>query len=282
MRRIAVFFAPGNHRSQVIAKAMAEGIRACGDEPVIKTSTSYRGMPPTQVAIFYGLALGLARVKSDYERSGRTAVYCDLGYWTRRISSRHDGYHKVAVNDRHPTAYMMGKAHGPERFQRHGITIQPWREEGRHILVAGMSGKAAIAEQLRPNQWEEQTIARLRHLTKRPIIYRPKPSWKGAKRIPGVPFEPEMRLSDALKDCHAVVTHHSNVAVDALLAGVPVFCEKGAASLLSGLDLTGIERPRMPTGREQWAANLAWCQWSVAEMAEGLAYRYLIDDGLIR
>ena len=260
MRTIAVYFAPSNRRSVLIAHAMAEGIKKCGDEPLMLKSTSYRGNPPTKIAIFYGLAMGLARVKADYERTGRTAIYCDLGYWTRRIRDRHDGYHKIAVNDRHPTAYLMRRTHDAERFERHGLTIRPWREEGRHILVAGMSAKAAFAEQLHPNRWEEETIGRLRKLTKRPIIYRPKPNWMGAKQIPGTTFDRETRIGDALRDCHAIVTHHSNVAVDALLAGVPVFCEKGAASLLSNHNLSTIERPLMPDGREQWAYNLAYCQ----------------------
>jgi hypothetical protein len=260
---------------------MYEGIRRCGDDPILKTSTGYKGLPPTKVAVFYGLALGLARIKADYERTGRTAVYCDLGYWTRRISTRHDGYHKLAVNDRHPTSYLMRVPHTPERFLRHRVPIRPWREEGRHILVAGMSAKAAIAEQLRPNQWEQQTIARLRQLTKRPIIYRPKPNWQGASKIDGSIFSRDMPLEEALRDCHAVVTHHSNVGVDALLAGVPIFSEKGAASLLGANALASIEKPLMPDGREQWAANLAYTQWSVAEMRQGLAYRYLLDDGLI-
>lgn len=261
---------------------MVQGIRKCGDEPILRTSTSYRGVPPTRIAIFYGLALGLARIKSDYERSGRTAVYCDLGYWTRRIASRHDGFHKVAVNDRHPTAYLMRINHTPERFERHGVAIQPWREEGRHILVAGMSAKAAVAEQLHASRWEERTIGKLKHLTRRPIIYRPKPNWHGARAIAGATFDRDTPLREVLKNCHAVVTHHSNVAVDALMAGVPVFCEKGVASLFSPLGLESIEKPLMPEGREQWAWNLAWTQWNLQEMREGLAYRYLIDDGLIR
>lgn len=260
---------------------MVEGITRCGDRAVLRRSTDYE-RPNTSVAIFYGLALGLGRILQDYRRSGRAAVYCDLGYWTRRIRSRHDGYHKLAVNDRHPTDYFMHKDHPADRFERHGVPILPYRPMGRHILVAGMSAKAALAEQLQPSAWEERTIARLRTLTKRPIIYRPKPNWKGARTIAGATMDAETPLRDALRNCHAVVTHHSNVAIDALLAGVPVFCEKGAASLLSSGDLSTINRPRLIPGRGQWAANLAWCQWSVDEMTQGLAYRYLIDDGLIR
>jgi len=264
----------------MISRAMAEGIARCGDVPVVRRSTDYE-QPNTDVAIFYGLAVGLGRILQDYRQSGRKAVYCDLGYWTRRIRSRHDGYHKLAVNDRHPTDYFMRKDHTTERFERHGVPILPYRAMGRHILVAGMSAKAALAEQLKPNDWEERTIARLRELTNRPIIYRPKPNWTGASHISGSTMDRDTPLPVALRNCHAVVTHHSNVAIDALLAGVPVFCEKGAASILSSGDLSRINRPRLMPGRGRWAANLAWCQWNVREIKEGLAYQYLIDDGLI-
>ncbi len=260
---------------------MAEGIRKCGVEPLLRASTTYRGVPNTDVAIFYGLALGCARILSDWRGAGKKAIYIDLGYWTRRIRSRHDGFHKLVVNDRHPTEYLMARPHTSQRFEQHGVPILPWRKEGRHILVAGMSAKAAAAEGLRANSWEQQTIRRLRALTKRPIVYRPKPNWKAARAIEGSAFDRATPIEGLLRDCHAVVTHHSNVAVEALLAGVPVFCDKGVASLLGSKGLASIEQPLMPEGREQWAHNLAWTQWSVDEMKQGLAFRYLLRDGLI-
>ena len=259
---------------------MFEGARRAGANPELKPSLSYRGDPQYDVVIFYGLASGLDRLFRDY-RERRKAVYIDLGYWGRRKLSRFDGYHKVSVNDRHPTAYFQQRPHASDRFDRHRVAIRPWRTEGRHILVAGMSAKAATAERLLPNQWERDTIARLRRLTRRPIIYRPKPNWAEAKPIEGSTFDRDTPLEQALRDCHAVVTHHSNVAVDALLAGVPCICPGGVASVLSGHSLDQIESPPMPDGREQWAADLAYTQWSVDEMKQGLAYRYLEDEGLI-
>jgi hypothetical protein len=280
MRRVGIYFAPANNRSTIIGRAMAEGVRRAGGHGDLRSSASYKGRPEYDVAIFYGLAAGLDRIFRDY-REQRRAVYVDLGYWGRRKRTRWDGYHKVAVNSRHPTSYFQLRPHGPERFAQHGVAIRPWREEGRHILIAGMSAKAAAAEGLLPNQWERQTIARLRQLTRRPIIYRPKPNWTDAHPLEGTTFDRETPLEDALTDCHCVVTHHSNVAVDALMAGVPCICPGGVASLLSGHDLADIEKPPMPKGREQWAADLAWTQWSVDEMQSGAAFHYLVDEELI-
>lgn len=282
MRRVAIYFATHNNRSTLIGRAMYEGAVRAGAKAELLPSTAYRSSRyhPFDVAIFYGLAAGLDRIFADYRERAK-AVYVDLGYWNRRKRTRWDGYHKVAVNSRHPTEYFQRRRHPANRFEVHGCPIREWRESGRHVLVAGMSAKAAFAEGLQPHEWERETIARLRELTDRPIIYRPKPNWDGAKPIEGARFDRETSLEDALTNCHAVVAHHSNVAIDALVAGVPCICPGGAASVLSGHALEQIENPPMPDGREQWAADLAWTQWTVEEMRSGEAIRYLIDEELI-
>lgn len=283
MRTIVIYFAQGVHRSMLVAQAMAAGARAARVPVSLRASVTYRGRPDHDVAIFYGLADGLRRVFDDYRRD-RRAIYIDLGYWGRRKRTRWDGYHKLVLNSRHPTAYFQSRAHPPDRFRSFGVDIRPWRrpEANGHIIVAGMSAKAAAVEGFGAEEWERETIAKLGQLTKRRIIYRPKPNWLGASAIRGsVWLGRDVPLESALKGCHAVVAHHSNVAVDALLAGIPCICPGGAASVLSGHELEHIEDPPMPDGREQWAADLAYTQWSLEEMQTGAAFRYLLAEGLI-
>lgn len=280
MKKIGVFFASGNNRSEIIARAMAQGVSKSGAHVALKPSTSHRGRCDFDAAIFYGFAGGLRQVFDDYRKS-RSAIYIDLGYWGRRKRTRWDGYHKLAMNSRHPTAYFQSRPHGPERFQEFREQIRSWRTSGRHILVIGMSAKAAYCEGFKPEEWERDTIKRLRALTDRPIVYRPKPNWHEARPIEGSIFGRGPDLAQALKGCHAVVAHHSNAAIDALLAGIPCICPDGVASVLSGHDLTEIESPPMPDGREQFAYDLAWTQWSVEEIEQGLAYRYLEEEGLL-
>jgi len=83
------------------------------------------------------------------------------------------------------------------------------------------------------------------------------------------------------KDCHAIVTHHSNVAIDGLFAGVPGFCFDGAAKCMTLQDLSQIEKPIRPPGRLQWLANVAWCQWDINEIRSGAMWRFLGSEGLI-
>ncbi len=88
-------------------------------------------------------------------------------------------------------------------------------------------------------------------------------------------------MEAALADCWAVVTLHSNVAVDALMAGIPVNVAEGVAAEFS-TPLAQIETPRMPEGREQLFADIAYCQWTPAEMASGACWSHLLKNGIIR
>lgn len=276
---VTVFIAPNNNRSRIVGEAIFAGIKAAGWHVEKRSSRTYDGIPQG-IAVFYGLAEGLRRVFDDHRRAGR-AIFIDLGYWGRRKRTRWDGYHKMVLNARHPTEYFQARPHSADRFSAFGLEVKPWRKSGDRIVVAGMSAKAAAAEGLGCEQWERETIAQLRQITTLPIVYRPKPNCPMVRPIHGSVYETGIDIEQSLRGAHAVVTHHSNVAVDALLAGVPVFCPFGAASVLAEPDLANIDNPRMPDGREQWAADLAYCQFSVEEMASGAAWRMLRAEGLL-
>lgn len=264
---------------------MLEGIRRCGDLPELRAVEQYdpRDNECTDAAVFYGLESNLPRVFADYKAIGR-AVYVDLGYWGRRQGGRWEGYHKLVINARHPSAYFRTPRHSPARALELGIRPAPWRSlgGGGHILLAGMGDKAARAEGLQVEEWERWAIEEIRRHTSRPIVYRPKPSWKRARPLPGAYYSPRDRdVVDDLRGCWAVVTHHSNVAVDALVAGIPAFCWAGVAACMASQDLSQIEQPFMPEGREQWIADIAHTQFSVEEMRSGVAWAHLRKEGLI-
>lgn len=269
-------------RSTAVCNAMLQGVTAVGDSVEYRREVFYRG-PDADVAVFYGMSGNLRRVFDDYRAAGLVAVYVDLGYWGRRGSgSRYTGFHKVSVNARHPTAYFQRRRHDGSRAAVHNVTLRPWRDAGKHIVLAGMGQKASEFEGYRYEDWERRTLKALQAVTDRPIVFRPKPNCRVAQPIEGTIFSPPTQsIESALVGCHAVVTHHSNVGVDAIVAGVPVFCEEGVATPLALRDLGLIERPITPESREQWVADIAWTQWCLAEMADGAAWRYLKDEGLV-
>lgn len=278
--RVVVYAIEHNKRSKMVAAAMREGIQRCGETVKVVPTNCYRGVDG-QTAVFYGFDDTLQRIFKEYRAAGRNVVYVDLGYWGRREGGSLTGYHKVVVNARHPTEYFQAVEHPSDRFDHFRIDIADWGV-GDHILLAGMSAKGAAVDGFKPNEWETLVVAELRKFTDRRIIYRPKPSWIEARPIPGTEFAPDRDALDGLlKNCHAVVTHHSNVAIDGLMRGVPAFSMAGAGSQLSLSDLSKIETPWRPKGRAQFCADLAYSQFTAAEMRSGVAWRHLKDEGLI-
>lgn len=268
-------------RARLVCDALMHGIRICGDGARHTKEEFYNG-PTSDAAAFYGLYGKIRQAFIHYRQPPRKAVYVDLGYWKRTEGGKIHGYHKIAVNSRHPTAYFQQRNYPYHRFHQMGVPILPWKKGGRHILIAGMGAKAADVEGFKPTQWEQAAVEELQRYTDRPIIYRPKPSWRNYVHIDGTILSPgDQRIEDVLEDCHAVVSHHSNVCVDAILAGIPVFCWHGVASVMGLKDLSLIESPIYPEGRDQWAANIAWTQWTPAEIKTGAAWRYLKDEGIL-
>jgi hypothetical protein len=194
---------------------------------------------------------------------------------------RFHGYHKFAINSRHPTEYFRRIPQDGTRAAVHGIELKPWKK-GNHILIAGMGKKAAACEGFGHEQWERKAIAALRRHTDRPIVYRPKPNCEGARPLPSVGYSsPQQPLEMALVNCHAVVTHHSNVAIDGLIEGIPAFSVEGVAAPMGRTDLSQIENPAYPEDRQQWVNDIAWTQWNIEEMAKGLPWLYLVENGLV-
>jgi hypothetical protein len=148
----------------------------------------------------------------------------------------------------------------PRRFRAFRIPVREWRRRGSYIVLCPNS--PAFLARHGAADWTERTVERLKAFTDRPIRIRQK-----RDRRP---------LSHDLIDAWAVVTFASNAAVEAVLAGVPAFCTRPCAGLVMGCDdLSRIENPAMPNGREQWAARLASHQWTLDEMARGDLWRVL-------
>jgi hypothetical protein len=247
----------------------------------------------SDVALFYGFDGSrnstIYKAFNDYKAAGGKAVYIDLGYFNDRMKDGRYGYHRFSVNARHPTAYFQKERHPGDRFAVHGRKIEPWkRGAGRNILVCGMSRKCAEFEGFQFEEWERKAIGALRLVTDRPIVYRPKPvrvREQPPPPIKGVGYSNPRTtgIQAELRNAWAVVSHHSNAGIDGLLVGVPSFSDEGVATALGHTDVSLIEQPRQPSDEErrQFAWDVAYTQFHIDEMASGLAWRHLKNEGLV-
>ena len=111
--------------------------------------------------------------------------------------------------------------------------------------------------------WTEQTVAKLRKISDRPVAIREKGT--------------SVRLIDDLADAHIVITHGSITAVEALVLGTPVCVDPASACAAVGItSLEKIETPVRPD-REPWLRSLAYHQWSEGEMHDGTLWTMLED-----
>lgn len=283
MKTVSLLVIPGHPRSRAICDAADKGLREAGYLVRKKSSLIYAA-PECDLAVFYGLSGKLTKAFNDYQKR-KALVFLDLGYFDRVSGGRRLGYHKVAVNARHPTDYFQRRRHDSSRLDRLGIKLAPWRADtsSGHILVAGMAPKACAAACIPTNAWETETIAKLRKITRRRIVYRPKPNWANAKALQGADFSPpgKRSLLDDLRGAHCIVSHNSNANVEALVAGIPSFTVAGAALPMSQTDLTLIESPCMDVDREQWLRDLTYTQWNVPELCTKEPWMHLANEGLI-
>ena len=80
-------------------------------------------------------------------------------------------------------------------------------------------------------------------------------------------------LKEEIQNAYAVVSHNSAVVVDAVLNGVPVFCDKMNMGVPIGLtDFSKIEQPIKPD-REKWIDSLLANQFTMSEIRNGTAWR---------
>ena len=284
--KLIFYFGSNFGRSKIVLAAWRQCFARLGLVLPMKMETEYRGIE-ADICLMYGLWGNNRRALEDYPAAGRKAILCDLGYWGRLEDGKSFGYHRLALDGRHATPYFQRTRHPRDRFEHFGLELRPFRRDGSHILLCGMSGKAAGVYGYRPEQWEREAVATLRQHTKREIRYRPKPSWKDAQPIDGATWAPagRERMIDerSFADCWAVVTHHGNTSLDALIAGVPAFCEHGLAEPLSCQNLASIESPLYPdeAERDQLLWDAAYSQFKISEISDGTAWAHLRNEGLI-
>ncbi len=167
---------------------------------------------------------------------------------------------------------------GSERWEHWKIPIAPWRKTGAHILVCGQRGFGYNAMAM-PDDWPDRVLTEIRARTDRPVWFRPHP--KRRRRLPSAGYDRILDfrepLARHLKDCWAVVVWTSNVATEALLAGVPVFfCGPNIVTHCAAEQgLEGLERPAYPD-RLLAFTRLAWSQYSLSEIESGWAIKTVL------
>lgn len=285
-------------RETLLSDALTKGFRRHGLK-VGRISNSEEIDPTLDLAVFVGVKS--RRLYRSCIQAGVIPLLIDKGYF------RNKEYYRASLGGYQPP-YLLDMRKPPDRLNKFGVLLHPRRIGGSRVIFAGSSRKYCDFHELGDvNDYARRVCAELyfKLQGKKRIIYRPKPSWwanHGAYENkldggfyhlpPHTEFSsPNELLSHLLPDAHCLVTHGSNAAVDALIAGVPVILlsKRGVSPVYDLCDhsIENVLSPRWVCNADRLAilSNLAHCQFTPAEMADGTMwselkqwYGYKIDN----
>lgn len=252
---------PMARRGEKMLRAMIEAAPAAGFNPIVTQAWNRE----SQYLMSYGLGHPVRRPWTDaHLRAGGHLIGWDLGYWHRDVPIRFGM--RLTIDTDHPHARvkaMLGKA-DPARWEAAGIELREDFYAHGPIILCGLGKKQRYLTQLGIQQWECRRLEELqRRFPGRRILYRPK---RQESPLGACAFAMG-EIDDVLRNASLLVCAHSNTAVDACIAGVPVECDDGAAYALYE------DRPA-PTRDErlEFMRALAWWQWSPPEAPEAWAF----------
>ena len=248
--------AADHEHAQVVCRAFAKGCGGRLCKPGEETSE--------EIAL-YGILRGTGEIIKRRAEEGRGFWYIDHGYIR---PGHYSGYYRIVRSALHTNlrarsdhGRLLGLHWTPDREHR-ALRYSP-------VLLAPPSEYVCKHFGKSRDEWIEIVRAKVRKVSDRPIAITSK------DEDPGVP---------KLSQCWCLVTLQSNLAIEAIRKGVPVFVEHGnfpdewshPAEYFAD-DLKNIDDPFRPTVADRflWGAHLAATQFTLVEMASGHAFRYL-------
>lgn len=250
--KIIIYTGRADHQ-QTHARAFHSGLRRHGiDAPVLSIASS-----PVECDL---AVMWSARHKA-HQSAARDYLVMERGYLGDRTL-----WTSLGFNGLNGRAEFRGCG-GPERFERHfGADLKPWRRGGQYAVVMGQVPGDQSIDGVNIDAWYASAIVGARECWDR-VFFRPHPL---ARKVapPGVQII-EGDLRSVLSGAGLVVTYNSNSGVDAVLAGCPtVAADRGSMAW----DVSARDMQTVTPDRSEWAARLAWCQWTLEEIESGEAW----------
>lgn len=208
--------------------------------------------------VFWGLANNNFELVRQYDNQKLPYYFTDMPYWNRWAgNNRETCSWRVIPNALHCS---WVEEYPDDRFKSLNIKIHEWRKTGSHILICPSS--VTVNNFYNQANWLNDTVAKLKTYTDRPIKIRHKPrnNKTSGPLAATIPFEEDV------KNAWAVVTLVSIAGVEAACLGVPVFCSSHSpCATLGNIDLLNIENPIL-NDRTNWANTLAYHQFTEQEL----------------
>lgn len=245
-----------SHQVQAAA-AIRAGLKKHGINAETKSLEDYQ---PADLVIFWGHRQ--KTLIANQLANGADYLVIERGYIGDRMN-----WYSLGFNGLNGHAEFV-KSDDTRRGESFRLLVNAWNPEGDYYLICGqVLGDASLTGVDYP-AWVYSLPTE--HQGK-PVYFRPHPvgfSYRVKHKI----LSGDLRT--ALKGAAQVWIWNSNSGVDALLAGTPVVAfDRGAMCWDYAEKTLGCPPKAQPV--QQMVNELAWCQWTLEEMANGTAWEHL-------
>ena len=267
----------GAKNSGPVFDSFASGVRATGGTVVYNDINS--DVAVIWSVLWNGRMAPNKKIWDLYRSQNKSVIVLEVGGIKRNTTW------KVGINGINGEANFGPKDNGPERANLLNLKLEPWRSNGRDIIICGQHDKSNQWRNMPPmSNWIYDVITIIRKHTARPIIVRPHPrcTLKLNHSFNNLTIQRPHHLYTTYDDfdfdfhnAWAVVNWSSNPATQAVIGGVPVFVGPESLALdVGNKDLENINTPIMPD-RQQWLNDLAYTEWTTEEISTGFPLKRL-------
>lgn len=279
--KFSLFTDNGAMNSKPVFEAFSQGCQQLGHEVV------YNNMDADVAVIWsvlwHGRMASNKRVWDTYRSKNKPVIVLEVGALHRNIMW------KVGINGINREANFGEKENTSDRADSLGLKLKPWNSDPNgDIVICTQHDKSHQWRAMPPiTNWVLSTIEDIRKYTDRRIILRPHPRCKlnGIQHeFNNVYLKQPTAIQGTYDDfdlyfdgVYAVVNVSSNPATQAILNGIPAFVDAPSLAYDVSNDIHfmhDIETPLRPD-RQQWLNDLAYTEWSVPEIAQGVALKRL-------
>lgn len=199
-----------------------------------------------------------SRARQHHLRNGGNVIMWDLGYFDRESALR------LAINDEHVNAEHLYKA--PAEGRSPNIKLRHDADPDGPVLLVGIGKKSLAHLSLENLEWEFAAIKKIKQqYPGKKIRWRPK--GQNAPLIAGTELWHTQPIEDALRGCSLVWCRHSNVGIDATIAGIPVHCEGGATLAFQQIHPQPTDEQRL-----DFLQRLGWFNWRPKEARQAWSW----------
>ncbi len=259
-----------------VLMAFAQGIQAAGDNAFFSSNGAYTPLNTDVLVVFKNRTSNAQRILvSAYEAAGKRVLMLGPGF------VRRDEYYAAGWDGAKGHADYMHQNMPIDRWVQLDTPLEMTEQPARGPwIVVGQVPYPGGPDYVR---WMWETVDLMhRRMDQAEVIVRPHPSVASTTPLILGADRSEGALSADLQRARGIITFSSNVGVEAVIAGVPTYAADsesmvyGIAAQIAGATFHWAE------SREQWAADLAYAQWTKEEMMMGKAWEHLRPGVLIK